>query len=93
MANHKSALKRAKQSEVRRLRNKNYKTRIKTAVKEVKSAIAENSLEQAEESLKRAVSIIQKTSGKSIIHRKTAIRKISRLTRSVNQLRTTENVT
>ena len=89
MANHKSAIKRAKQSEVRRLRNKNYKTRIKTAVKEVKSAIAGKSIEQAEESLKKAVSIIQKTAGKSIIHKKTAARKVSCLTRLVNQLRAT----
>ena len=86
MANHKSALKRARQSETRRLRNIGYKTRVKHAVKEVRTAITNNSTEQAKETLIKAVSIIQKTSSKGIIHRKKASRKISRLARQVNRL-------
>ncbi|MGD8389788.1 MAG: 30S ribosomal protein S20 [Desulfobacteraceae bacterium] len=86
MANHKSALKRARQSEVRRLRNRGYKSRVKGAVKEVRSAIADNSPEQAQEKLVSAVSILQRTASKGVIHRKTASRKISRLSRQVHQL-------
>ena len=63
-----------------------YKTRVKHAVKEVRTAVADNSTEQARESLIKAVSIIQKTSSKGIIHKRKASRKISRLTRQVNQL-------
>ncbi len=85
MANHKSALKRARQSEVRRLRNKTYKTKVKNAVKDVKVQIASGSTEQAAESLVNAVSIIQKTSSKGVIHKNKAARKISRLARQVNQ--------
>jgi len=85
LANHKSALKRARQSEVRRLRNKTYKTKVKNAVKDVKVQIASGSTEQAAESLVNAVSIIQKTSSKGVIHKNKAARKISRLARQVNQ--------
>ncbi len=47
MANHKSALKRAKQSENSRLRNMGYKTRSKNIVKEVREAVAEKDKEKA----------------------------------------------
>ena len=86
MANHKSALKRVRQSKVKRLRNMNYKTKVKHAVKEVRTAVGENNQEQAKQSLVKAVSIIQKTSSKGIIHKKKAARKISRLSRQVNQI-------
>lgn len=86
MANHKSALKRAKQSEVKRLINKSFKTRIKKTVKEVRTAIESSSLEQAQKTLVKAVSIIQKTSSKGIIHKNQAARKISRLARQVNHI-------
>jgi small subunit ribosomal protein S20 len=86
LANHESALKRARQSETRRLKNIGYKTRVKHAVKDVRTAIANNSTDQAKENLTKAVSIIQKTSSKGIIHKRKASRKISRLTRQVNRL-------
>jgi small subunit ribosomal protein S20 len=86
LANHKSALKRARQSETRRVKNIGYKTRVKHAVKEVRTAIANNSTDQAKQNLLKAVSIIQKTSSKGIIHRKKTSRKISRLARQVNRL-------
>ncbi|MBW1720604.1 MAG: 30S ribosomal protein S20 [Deltaproteobacteria bacterium] len=86
MANHPSALKRARQNRVRRMRNMAYKTRVKTAIKKVRSAVDRNAAEEARESLIKAVSIIQKTASKGVIHKKNASRKISRLTRRVNQM-------
>ncbi|MFH1488028.1 MAG: 30S ribosomal protein S20 [Pseudomonadota bacterium] len=86
MANHKSALKRDKQSKVRRLRNMNYKTKVKNAVKDVRTAVSENTAETARENLIKAVSIIQKIASKGIIHKNKAARKVSRLSRQVNQL-------
>jgi len=86
LAIHKSAIKRARQNEIRRLRNKNYRTRSKNVIKEIRAAIAENSEDQARESLKNAVSVIQKSASKGVIHKNTAARKISRLTRQINQL-------
>ena len=86
MANHKSALKRARQSKIRRLRNLSYKTKAKHAVKDVRAAISEKSEDKAKESLKVAVSNLQKTASRGVIHKKTAARKISRLSRQVNQI-------
>lgn len=86
MANHKSALKRARQNKVRRLRNMGYKTRAKKAVKEVRAALADNSVDKAKESFAVAASMIQKTASKGVIHKRTASRKISRLARQINQL-------
>ena len=84
MANHKSAVKRAKQSEARRLRNRARKTRMKTAIRGLEEAISGGSREAMEERLRQAISVIAKTASKGVIHRNTASRKISRLTRRVN---------
>jgi len=86
LANHPSALKRARQNEVKRVRNKSSKTRVKKAVKEVRAAIAANSAEQAQQSFKEAVSVIQKTASKGVIHKNQASRRISRLARGINRL-------
>ena len=86
MANHKSALKRAKQSEAKRSINSGYKTRAKNVVKDVRAAISEGSGDKAKESLKKAVSVLQKTASKGAIHKKKASRKISRLALQINQL-------
>lgn len=85
MANHKSAIKRAKQSEIKRLKNMGYKTRMKKAVKEVRQTISDNSTEKASLELRKAISIIQKNASKKVIHRKKASRKISRLAHQINQ--------
>ena len=86
MANHKSALKRARQSEVKRLINMGYKTRSKNIVKEVRAAVTENDKEKAIEKLKKATSVIQKSASKGVFHKKKASRKISRLARQINQI-------
>jgi small subunit ribosomal protein S20 len=86
LANHKSALKRAKQSEVKRSINTGYKTRAKNVVKDVRSSIAEGSGDKAKDSLKKAVSVLQKTASKGAIHKKKASRRISRLALQINQL-------
>ena len=82
MANHKSALKRVRQSEKRRLRNKINKTRVKNVVKATHEAAAE-SPEKAAELLKSAMQTIDKAASKGTLHRKTASRKIARLARMV----------
>jgi small subunit ribosomal protein S20 len=69
------------------MRNMAYKTQVKHAVKDVRQAITDNAADQAKESLQKAVSIIQKTASKGVIHRNTASRKISRLSRQVFQIK------
>lgn len=84
MANHKSAIKRAKQGEARRLRNRTRKTRMKNVIKSVEEALASKSPETAQERLKEAISIIDKTAARGVIHKNNAARKISRLSRRVS---------
>lgn len=86
MANHKSAIKRARQNEKRRLRNKSSKKRIKNIVKSVRLAVSEKSNEAALTKLDNAKSIIDNAAKKGVIHRKTASRKISRLSRLINTI-------
>ncbi len=86
MANHKSALKRDRQSKVRRLRNRMNKSRMKGAVLQVEEAIVAGSEDKAREALQQAATIIHKTASKGSIHKKTASRKVSRLTKRVNQM-------
>lgn len=84
MANHKSAIKRARQNEIRRLRNKSTKTRIKSIVKDVRSSVQEASGEEAQAKLNTAQSVIDKAAKQGVIHKRTAARKISRLTKLAN---------
>ena len=86
MANHPSAIKRAKQNEKRRIRNRARKTRMKNVIKDVEEALSSNSPDRALESLKEAISVIDKTAQKGVIHKNKASRKISRLTHKVNAL-------
>ena len=86
MANHKSALKRAKQNEIRRLRNKAVKTQTKTAIKKVRLAVEEQSAESAAEELNAAKALIDKAAKKGVLHQNTASRKISRLQTLVNSI-------
>ncbi|MDM8525094.1 30S ribosomal protein S20 [Desulfococcaceae bacterium HSG8] len=86
MANHKSALKRARQNVIRRTRNRSVKTRVKHITKDVELAIDGNSPEAALEKLNKAKSVIDKAAKKGVIHKKTAARKISRLSKNVNAI-------
>ncbi len=86
MANHKSALKRARQNEIRRLRNKSVKTRVKSIVKDVRLSVSENAKETALKKLETAKSNIDRAAQKGVIHKKTASRKISRLSKLVNTI-------
>jgi len=84
LANHKSALKRNRQSLLRRDRNRANRTKVKTAEKKIDAAIEVESVEQAQEALVAAVPIIERAAVKGAFHKKTASRKVSRLTKRVN---------
>jgi small subunit ribosomal protein S20 len=86
LANHKSALKRARQNEQRRLRNKSLKTRVKNIVRDVRLSVNESSKEDARNKLDMAKSNIDRAAQKGVIHKKTAARKISRLSKLVNTI-------
>ena len=86
MANHKSAIKRHKQSLKRAVRNRAVRSRVKNAIKDVRSAVQANSPELAAKALQTATSVIDSAASKGVVHWKNASRKISRLARSVGAL-------
>lgn len=88
MANHKSAIKRARQNEIRRLRNKSVKTKTKNVIKDFRLSVSETSKEETLKKLDMAKSSIDRAAQKGVIHKKTASRKISRLSKLVNSIST-----
>ncbi len=86
MANHPSALKRARQSQRRRMRNKFWRTRVRNVVKAVRKALQAGDPQLAQEALAKAVPVIDKAASKGVIHWRNAARKISRLSRQVHAL-------
>jgi small subunit ribosomal protein S20 len=84
LANHKSALKRHRQSIAQRLRNRSQRSAMKNTVKKLHSAIESNDKDAVRMTLVDATSIIAKTATKGIIHSNTASRTISRLTKRAN---------
>lgn len=83
MAHHKSAKKRIRSSEKRRVRNQQALSKVKTLVKKVYS---ETDKSKAEEALKESISFLDKCVSKGMIHKNTAARRKSSLTKFVNQL-------
>ena len=83
MPQHKSAVKRVRQNEKRRMRNVQKRSRMKTAIKKVKSAPDK---ETASTELKNTISILDKMAIKGIIHRNKAAHIKSKLTRHVNAM-------
>ena len=86
MANHKSALKRHRQSEKKNIRNTAVKSTIKTTIKGIRASIKDKNAEEAGLQLKKASTQLDKAVTKGVLHRNNASRKISRLTTAVNAI-------
>jgi small subunit ribosomal protein S20 len=79
MANHASAIKRNRQSEKRRLYNRNYRNRTRTLIKNARAAIESGDVAQAEETTALAVRDLDVLARRGIIHKSNAARRKSRL--------------
>ncbi|MDD6667114.1 MAG: 30S ribosomal protein S20 [Lachnospiraceae bacterium] len=86
LANIKSAKKRVVTSAKRAERNKAIRTAVKTYVKKVEAAVEAGNKEEANKVLPEAIGQITKAANKGILHKNTAARKVSRLTKLVNGL-------
>lgn len=86
MANHKSAEKRARQTERRTLVNQKRKSRMRTSVRKVEEAIRSGDKGAAAVALRAAESEMAKGAGKGVIHRNTTARKTSRLAARVGKM-------
>ncbi|MAT38928.1 MAG: 30S ribosomal protein S20 [Ectothiorhodospiraceae bacterium] len=83
MANHKSAIKRIRVSETRRLRNMAKKTRMKNLIKQLQGA---ETREQAEALYKQVSSHLDRIAEKGIIHKNNAANRKSKLAKFVQSL-------
>jgi len=83
---NKSAIKKATQAEKKRLRNSHVKSTMKTYIKKVMAAMEGQDVERSDSSLRNAVSYINKAASKGVIHKNTASRKVSRLSKKMGKL-------
>ena len=86
MANIKSAKKRILVTETKTARNKAIKSKVKTYVKKVETAVEKKDVEAAKAALKEAIYVIHKAGSKGVYHKNTCARKITRLTKAVNEI-------
>jgi len=86
LANTKSAIKRLRSAERRRLRNRVYRGRARTAVKKAQRLMDEGHLKEAREAVRLAASALDKAAEKGIIHKNNAARRKSRLMQRLNHI-------
>jgi len=86
LANSKSAEKRIRVNERRRLRNRPYRSAARTLVKKAELAIAAGDQETAQGAVVKATGMLDRVAGKGIIHRNNAARRKSRLMAKFNKL-------
>ena len=79
MASHASALKAHRQSLKNRERNRQYRSRLRNALRSIRTALDGNNLKGAKEALKQTISLVDKMASKGVIHRNAAGRYKSRL--------------
>ena len=84
MANIKSAIKRNKQNEKRRVHNRIFRGKARTLVAKTKTSIETGSVETVEQEVKLAISALDKAAIKGVIHKNNAARRKSRLMKKLN---------
>ncbi|UCF67531.1 MAG: 30S ribosomal protein S20 [Acidobacteriota bacterium] len=85
MANHKSAAKQARRNEVRRQRNRGWRSRMRTEVKKLRSALEAGDVDAARAMLRGTLGLIDRTARAGVLHDNTAARYKSRLQRAFDQ--------
>jgi len=86
LANTAQSKKRARQAETHRQRNASYRAMFRTALKKVLTAITAGNKDEATTAYKAAVSVIDKTSNKGLIHKNKAARYKSRLNTRIHAM-------
>jgi small subunit ribosomal protein S20 len=87
MANIKSARKRARQAQVRRVHNMSLRTAVRTAIKNVKKAVAGGDKAAAAKVLRDSQRVIDRVVAKGVMHRNAGDRHKSRLAHALKNLK------
>jgi small subunit ribosomal protein S20 len=85
MASHESAVKAHRQSVIRREANRQYRSRLRGALRAIRSAIDSGDPAKVKDALRETISLVDKMAGKKVIHRNAAARYKSRLSRRVSK--------
>ncbi len=83
---NRSAEKRERQNQVRRMRNRATKSTMRTAIKKFDAAVVAGDKDAAASALALSIKLLDTTAGKGVIHQNTASRKKSRLQNRFNKL-------
>ena len=86
MPNHKSSEKRVRQSEKRRVINRSHRTKVRTYIKKLRTALESGKSDEIQTVLPEAISVIDKSVQKGVMHKNAAARYKSRLTAQANQI-------
>jgi small subunit ribosomal protein S20 len=87
MANHFSALKRARQTEKRTAHNRGQKSALRTAIRQLREAIAKGDAGSAREQFKQSTAVLDRAVSKGVLHRNTAARYKSRLSARLSAIK------
>src|SRR5262249_21368220 len=90
VANHPSALKRHRQSEKRRVRNRAVKTRLRHLIRDVRDLVETRNHDAAAKSLAVATRALDKAVTKGVLHRNNPARRIAGLARDVSRLKSAQ---
>ena len=85
MPNHKSAEKRVRQNEKRRVINRSHRSKVRTYIKKLRTALDSGKNEDVQSVLPEVISVIDKSVQKGVLHKNAAARYKSRLTVQANQ--------
>ena len=86
MATHADAMKRTRQNEKRRARNRHYRTQLRSQTASVRKAVADGDYAAAQEQFRAAVSTIQRVAQRGVIHKNQAARRVARLSAAVKSI-------
>jgi small subunit ribosomal protein S20 len=90
LANTRSAKKRIRQNEKRRLRNREILSRTRTHVKHARKVVESGDYTTSQEAVKKAISELDRAASKGVIHKNNAARRKSRLIAHLNKLQVNE---
>ena len=86
MANIKSLIKRNKQNQKRRMRNRVYRGTARTYVRKAEAAIKVGDAQASQEEVLKAIKALDKAASKGVIHKNNAARRKSRLVKKLNSM-------
>ena len=86
MAHHKSAKKRIRQNDKKRIRNRHIRTTLRSALKRFEQTLEKQNAEELKPLVDKTISIVDTAASKGVIHKNKAARHVSQIRRKVNSL-------